>query len=82
MRLDTWIAINNINRRQMAKDLGIGYEWLNRITARSRTPSVKLTMQIVHYTKGAVTYEDLLGALVHTPAYRWMAEEDARHLAN
>ena len=59
MTFKEWYLKSNKTQRQIAKDLGVGHEWINRIITGARTPGLKLMIKITAYTNGEVTFEEL-----------------------
>lgn len=59
MKLEEWLKKNNINAREMAKDLHYQSAYLYRVKRGSQVPGKKLCELIEQYTKGEVTEKDL-----------------------
>lgn len=59
MTFKEWYLRSNKTQRQIARDLGVGHEWISRIITGARTPGLKLMIKITAYTNGEVTFEEL-----------------------
>lgn len=63
MKFRDWYIKSHLTQETIAKQLGIGTEWVNRILCNSRKPSIKLAVRIINMTRGEVTLSDLLPEL-------------------
>lgn len=60
MRLNEFLRKKKISARKMADDLGLHYQSLYNYLRRKTTPRADIAKDIVDYTKGEVTMEDLM----------------------
>ena len=60
MRLNEYLYKKNISARRMADDLGLHYQTLYNYLRKKTTPRVDIAKNIVDYTKGLVTMNDLI----------------------
>lgn len=60
MTLYQFLSINQIEKAQFARDLGIAESTLFKYINQEREPRLVIAIRIVEYTKGKVTYRGLL----------------------
>jgi len=60
MKLDLWLFLNKITKKDFAIQLGVSRGHLQEIVSAKRTPSIKLAKKIEEITQGKVTKEELL----------------------
>lgn len=60
MELDEWLFVHNQNATYMAKKINTHFRTLYAIYQKRNMPSLPVAAAIVKYTKGAVSFEDLL----------------------
>lgn len=60
MELFIWLKKNRVNQKKMAHAIGISETTLSKIANRLTSPSLLVALQIQHYTKGKVRWEEML----------------------
>lgn len=60
MKLDLWLFMNRITKKDFAARLNVSRGHLQEIVSGKRKPSVKLAKQIEELTQGKVSKEEVL----------------------
>jgi len=60
MKLDLWLFMNKITKKNFAETLKVSRGHLQEIVSGKRKPSVKLAKKIEELTEGNVTKEEML----------------------